>query len=99
MSEIILRWGQCHMSGKKTRIAVNIYNDYYTLVGQEDPAHLREVAARVDSDIKAIASKNPGLDTKRKAVLTACNIMDDYIKLKEKCDRLESEVEALKKEN
>lgn len=87
------------MDGKKTRIAVNIYNDYYTLVGNDDAAHLREVAERVDGDIKAIASRNPGLDTKRKAVLTACNIMDDYIKLKEKYDALESEYSALKKGN
>ncbi len=93
------RNGGRHMSGKKTRIAVKIYHENYTLVGQEDEAHLRLIADSVDEKIRAIASKNPGLDTTRKAVLTACNIMDDYIKLKEKCDRLESEVEALKKEN
>ena len=86
------------MSGKKTRIAVKIYNEYYTLVGNDNEDHLRQVAEAVDSNITAIASKSPGLDTTRKAVLTACNIMDDYIKLKEKYEALEKEHSALKKE-
>lgn len=87
------------MSGKKTRIAVKIYNEYYTLVGSDNEDHLRQVAEAVDSNITAIASKSPGLDTTRKAVLTACNIMDDYIKLKEKYEALEKEHSALKKGN
>lgn len=87
------------MSDKKTRIAVKIYNENYTLVGTDSEAHLRQVAETVDSHITAIASKNPGLDTTRKAVLTACNIMDDYIKLKEKYEALEKENGALKKGN
>lgn len=87
------------MSGQKTRIAVKIYNEDYTLVGTEDEAHLRRIAEGVDSKIAAIASKSPGLDTTRKAVLTACNIMDDYIKLKEKYDALEKEYSELKRRN
>ena len=87
------------MSGKKTRIAVKIYNEYYTLVGNDNEAHLRQVAEAVDRNITAIASKSPGLDTTRKAVLTACNIMDDDIKLKEKYEALEKENSALKKGN
>ena len=87
------------MSGKKTRIAVKIYNEYYTLEGSDNEDHLRQVAEAVDSNITAIASKSPGLDTTRKAVLTACNIMDDYIKLKEKYEALEKENSALKKGN
>lgn len=87
------------MSGKKTRIAVKIYNEYYTLVGNDNEEHLRQVAEAVDSNITAIAAKSPGLDTTRKAVLTACNIMDDYIKLKEKYEALEKENSALKKGN
>ena len=51
------------MSGKKTRIAVKIYHENYTLVGQEDEAHLRLIADCVDEKIRSIASKIPGLDT------------------------------------
>ena len=87
------------MSGKKTRIAVKIYNEYYTLVGNDNEEHLKRVAEAVDSNITSIASKSPGLDTTRKAVLTACNIMDDYIKLKEKYEALEKENSAPKKGN
>lgn len=87
------------MSGQKNRIAVRIYNENYTLVGSDDEAHLRYIAEEVNDKITAIAKMSPGLDTTRKAVLTACNIMDDYIKLKEKCDALEQEVDALKKGN
>lgn len=94
-----MTWGQCNMSGRKTRIAVKIYNEHYTLVGADSEDHLRRVADAVDKNITAIASKSPGLDTTRKAVLTACNIMDDYIKLKEKYEALEKEHSALKKGN
>ncbi|CEA00650.1 Cell division protein ZapA [Jeotgalicoccus saudimassiliensis] len=87
------------MGERKTRIAVKIYNEYYTLVGTDSEEHLRKVAEEVDSNITAIASNSPGLDTTRKAVLTACNIMDDYIKLKEKYEALEKEHSALKKGN
>ncbi|WP_213810972.1 cell division protein ZapA [Jeotgalicoccus sp. WY2] len=74
-----------------------MYNEYYTLVGNDNEDHLRQVAEAVDSNITAIAAKSPGLDTTRKAVLTACNIMDDYIKLKEKYEALEKKTARLKK--
>nr|WP_250130133.1 cell division protein ZapA [Jeotgalicoccus sp. WY2] len=66
-------------------------------MGNDNEDHLRQVAEAVDSNITAIAAKSPGLDTTRKAVLTACNIMDDYIKLKEKYEALEKKTARLKK--
>lgn len=81
------------MAEYKNRIAVDIYDQQYTLVGEEDPEHIRYVAGLVDEKIREIGVKNAGLDTTRKAVLTAVNVMDDYVKLKEKHDALVKQTE------
>lgn len=81
------------MAEYKNRIAVDIYNQQYTLVGKDDPEHMRNVAGLVDEKIREIGVKSAGLDTTRKAVLTAVNVMDDYVKLKEKHDALVKEME------
>ncbi|WP_020006416.1 cell division protein ZapA [Salinicoccus albus] len=81
------------MAEYKNRIAVDIYNQQYTLVGEDDPEHMRYVAGLVDAKIREIGVRSSGLDTTRKAVLTAVNVMDDYVKLKEKHDALVKEME------
>lgn len=72
----------------KNRITVTIYDQQYTIIGEDDPAHIRYVADEVDARIKAVARHSSGLDTTRKTVLAAVNIMDDYIKLQEEHDQL-----------
>ncbi|SFD59439.1 cell division protein ZapA [Lentibacillus persicus] len=67
----------------KTRVTVEIYNKYYTVVGNEDPKHVRLVASQVDQKIREIHSLNQQLTTTELAVLTAVNTMNDYMKLKE----------------
>ncbi|WP_411841949.1 cell division protein ZapA [Salinicoccus sp. HZC-1] len=81
------------MAEYKNRIAVDIYDQQYTLVGTEDPEHMRYVAGLVDEKIREIGVRNAGLDTTRKAVLSAVNVMDDYVKLQEKYDSLVQELE------
>ncbi|KAA1039962.1 cell division protein ZapA [Macrococcus equipercicus] len=72
----------------KNRITVSIYDQHYTIIGEDEPSHIRYVAGLVDSRIREISRYNSGLDTSRKAVLTAVNIMDDYVKLQEKYEEL-----------
>lgn len=81
------------MAEYKNRIAVDIYDQQYTLVGEENPEHMRNVARLVDEKIREIGVRSSGLDTTRKAVLAAVNVMDDYVKLQEKYDSAIQELE------
>ncbi|WP_332689694.1 cell division protein ZapA [Halalkalibacter lacteus] len=78
-------------SGKQ-RITVSIYGQQYTVVGEEPPAHVKEVAHIVDHKMREIRKRNPYLDTTRLAVLTAVNIVDDYMKLLKENERLNEKV-------
>ncbi|BDG37037.1 cell division protein ZapA [Parageobacillus sp. VR-IP] len=73
---------------QKTRVTVDIYGQQYTIVGTESSSHIRLVASIVDDKMREISEKNPTLDINKLAVLTAINIVHDYIKLKEEYDRL-----------
>ncbi|SFA39115.1 cell division protein ZapA [Parageobacillus thermantarcticus] len=73
---------------QKTRVTVEIYGQQYTIVGTESSSHIRLVASIVDDKMREISEKNPTLDISKLAVLTAINIVHDYVKLKEEYDRL-----------
>ncbi|TSB48005.1 cell division protein ZapA [Alkalicoccobacillus porphyridii] len=64
----------------KHRTTVSIYGQQYTVVGQEDPAHVKEVARIVNDQMREIKRRNPYLDTTRLAVLTAVNVVSEYKK-------------------
>ncbi|MDV2684825.1 cell division protein ZapA [Alkalihalophilus lindianensis] len=72
---------------QKQRTTVSIYGQNYTVVGQESPAHIKEVAQEVDQKMREIKKRNPYLDTTRLAVLTAVNIVDEYKKLQLKLEQ------------
>ncbi|MGN7388250.1 cell division protein ZapA [Sporosarcina sp. SAFN-015] len=81
---------------QKTRVAVDIYGQTYTIVGSETSNHVRLVASMVDERMKEISSRNPYLDSSKIAVLTAVNSVHDYLKLKERIELLEEELNKLK---
>lgn len=78
---------------QKSRTTVKIYDEKYTIVGYEDPQHIRKVARYVDEKMREIKETNPFLDTKKLAVLTAVNAVNEYMKLQNK------QSEQLQKEN
>jgi cell division protein ZapA len=80
---------------QKTRITVDIYGQQYSIVGTESSSHIRLVASIVDDKMREISAKNPTLDVTKLAVLTAVNVVHEYIKLKEEYDRL---LQQMKKE-
>ena len=57
-------------------ITVEIYDQVYHLAGQ-DPEHIRELAARVDAKMRAVASQGRTVDSLRVAVLAALNLADE----------------------
>lgn len=82
----------------KNRVSVEIYGQTYNIVGTESPGHLRFVASSVDEQMRMIKRANPSLDSAKLAVLTACNAVNDYLKLKNQVEILESELKKLKDE-
>jgi cell division protein ZapA len=71
----------------KNRLNVEIYGQHYQITGGT-PATIKQVASLVDEKMRQIADKNPKLDTTRLAVLSACNIANDYLKLKQEHDEI-----------
>jgi cell division protein ZapA len=72
----------------KNRLTVEIYGQQYHLTGKASPGHMRQVASHVDEKMRQIADKNPRLDTTKLAVLSAVNIADDYLRLKQEHDEI-----------
>lgn len=81
---------------QKIRTPVTIYGQHYIITGTETSAHVKKVARLVDEKMYEIRSANPDLDTSKLAVLTAVNAVHDYIKLHERFEHLEKELERLK---
>ncbi|AKO94360.1 MULTISPECIES: cell division protein ZapA [Priestia] len=77
---------------RRNRTTVDIYGQQYNIIGDESTSHVRLVASIVDDKMREINLKNPQLDINKLAVLTAVNVVNDYIKLKEEVERLEEEL-------
>ncbi|QLK85773.1 cell division protein ZapA [Staphylococcus sp. 17KM0847] len=80
----------------KNRINVTINDQHYTIVGEDDPEHIRYVADLVDGKIRELGRRNAGLDSVRKSVLTAVNVMHELVLLEEENARLREEIQRLK---
>lgn len=57
-------------------VTVEIYDQFYHLSGQ-NPDHIRELAARVDAKMRAVASHGRTVDSLRVAVMAALNLADE----------------------
>ncbi|KAB7668038.1 cell division protein ZapA [Bacillus sp. B1-b2] len=80
----------------KNRTNVDIFGTQYVVIGEEPSSHVRLVASIVDKKMREIQGKNPILDSNKLAVLTAVNIVNDYIKLLDRVELLENELKREK---
>lgn len=80
----------------KNRINVTINDQHYTIIGENDPEHIRYVADLVDDKIRTLGQRNAGLDSVRKAVLTAVNVTHELVLLEEENAKLREEIQRLK---
>lgn len=80
----------------KNRINVTINDQHYTIVGEDNPKHIRYVAHLVDDRLKELGRMSTGLDTTRKAILTAVNIMHEKVQVEEENYQLQQEIKKLK---
>ncbi|EJG5136642.1 cell division protein ZapA [Staphylococcus pseudintermedius] len=84
------------MAEFKNRINVTINDQNYTILGEDDPERIRYVADLVDGKIRELGRRNAGLDSVRKAVLTAVNVMHELVLLEEENALLREEIQRLK---
>ena len=63
-------------SNRTEVVTVDIYDQVYHLAGQ-DTEHIRELAARVDAKMRAVAAQGRTVDSLRVAVLAALNLADE----------------------
>jgi len=73
-------------------LEVNIGGNVYLLRGEEDIAHMQEVADIVDAKLRFVRRKFPQYSKERSAILTALQIADELIKKKDQYTRLREEV-------
>lgn len=81
---------------KKARVTVEIYGQTYTVVGTEPSSHVRYVASLVDEKMREISKHNRHLDSKKIAVLTAVNSVNEYLKMRDRVKELEEDLKNLK---
>ncbi|MDX1632118.1 MAG: cell division protein ZapA [Thermoanaerobaculia bacterium] len=62
---------------QSTKTEVEIFGSVYTVRAGHDPEHLQELAAKVDRDMREIASRISTVDTAKIAILAALNIADE----------------------
>jgi len=73
-------------------ISVDIYDQTYHLRG-EDAEYIRQLADRVDSKMRAVASHGKTVDSLRVAVLAALNIADELATLEQRYNTLTGETD------
>ncbi len=78
---------------EKNKVKININGHSYTIIGNDDTKHIRQVGAHVDEKMKEIATHYPLLDNGKVAVLSAINIADEYLKLKEELEELKKNLQ------
>lgn len=77
---------------QKNRTTVEIYGQKYIILSTESSNHVKQVASLVNDKMREISAKNPFLDVKKLAVLTAVNAVNDYINIKNQLERFQEEL-------
>lgn len=81
---------------EKNKTKIKIGGIEYTISGYETEEYMHQVATYVDKKMNEIKQKCFSLDSAMIAVLTAVNIADENLKLYDRVDELEKEIEVLK---
>lgn len=85
------------VKNKVTKVSVEIFNEDYTVRGEENPDYIEMLASYVDRRMKMISQRNPNLTTTKVAVLTSLNLADELNKLQEDYDELVKALDAEKR--
>jgi cell division protein ZapA len=78
----------------KVKTIVNIGGKEYTVAGVESAEYIHRVAICVNQKMAELKKGNEQLNNTLLAVLTAINIADDYLKIKDENEELKRYLEA-----
>ncbi len=81
------------MEKKSTKIKIGGIE--YTITGYEEPEYMQKVAVYVDKKMNEVRQKCFSLDSAMIAVLTAVNLADENLKLYDRVEELEKEINRL----
>ena len=79
--------------GVMESVQVTIFGQTYSIKGQENPAHILELAAFIDAKMKEVQKGTGTVDPHRVAILTALMITDELYRLREQHRSLENEAD------
>jgi cell division protein ZapA len=77
----------------KNRVRVQIAGEEFTIVAAESEDYIRRVAAMVDGKITSII-EGARVNLSDAAVLAACNLADEQIKVSETSENLRAQIKA-----
>ncbi len=84
------------------KLSVTICGRKYTLVSEENPEYMQEIASYVDEKMNEVTKNNPALGAVATAVITAVNIADEKRKVeiiaRRKVDAQNLEIAKLRQE-
>jgi cell division protein ZapA len=70
-------------------VKIEIYDQSYNLSADQDETYVKELAAFVDSKMRAVADATHTVDSVKVAVLAAINIADDLFTVRQRQEKLE----------
>lgn len=70
------------------KITVEIFGEKHIVRGEGSPEYIKGLAREVDKKMRLIAQRLPRLATHQVAVLTALNLADELMKLREEQETL-----------
>ncbi len=76
----------------KTLTRVEIYDQSYSIAGDNDAEYVRRLAAQLDTRMRQVARQAKVVDSLRVAILTAMNLADELEALQVRHERLEHSV-------
>jgi cell division protein ZapA len=80
----------------KNRVEVRIAGKDYKLIGSESDEYMQRIALYIDKKMNEIMRVNSKLSTSMAAVLTAINVADDFMKLREFDSNCQKELQQMK---
>ena len=79
----------------RTEVRVEVMGQSYSVVSEDGPVHVKEVAAFVDQRMSSLAGHGRTVAPETVAVMTALNIASEYQKLSKRHADLEEAIERL----
>ncbi|MDR1616362.1 MAG: cell division protein ZapA [Syntrophomonadaceae bacterium] len=79
------------------RAEVKIFNEEYTVTGDENTEYIHMLAGYIDRRMKIIQQRNPNLSSSKIGVLLALNLADEINKLQDDYDEIVKDLEDARK--